>query len=186
MAKFVAPHLSFCRKQMAFDHHLALILCLMIVTFCCKCIFQCLLSPLMIMVGWWYVTAVATCVRSQKMVVSSTPLELPSARKPIFANFIMYLILGRAWLIFAFIRHIILIYIHSYPLIHIFICNNLLWYVFPFLLFFDVWCYFPLLAFLPSTSNIVTLQCTREPFSGTWSIDGNRIIASYTMMAMAI
>ena len=59
-------------------------------------------------------------------------------------------------------------------------------YVFPFLLFFDVWCYFPLLAFLPSTSNIVTLQCTREPFSGTWSIDGNRIIASYTMMAIAI
>ena len=47
-------------------------------------------------------------------------------------------------------------------------------------------CYFPLLAFLPSTSNIVTLQCTREPFSGTWSIDGNRIIASYTMMAIAI
>ena len=47
-------------------------------------------------------------------------------------------------------------------------------------------CYFPLLAFLPSTSNIVTLQCTREPFSGTWSIDGNQIIASYTMMAMAI
>ena len=41
------------------------------------------------------------------------------------------------------------------------------------------------LAFLP-TSNIVTLQCTREPFSGTWSIDGNQIIASYTMMAMAI
>ena len=119
----------------------------MILTLCCKCIFQCLLSPLM--VGWWYITAVATCVRSQKMVVSSTPLELPSARKPIFANFIMYLILGRAWLIFAFIRHIILIYIHSYPLIHIFICNNLLWYVFPFLLFFDVRCYFPLLAFLP-------------------------------------
>ena len=47
-------------------------------------------------------------------------------------------------------------------------------------------CYFPLLAFLPSNSNIVTLQCTREPFSGTWSIDGNQIIASYTMMAMAI
>ena len=63
---------------------------------------------------------------------------------------------------------------------------NLVWYVFPFLLFFDVRCYFPLLAFLPSTSNIVTLQCTREPFSGTWSIDGNRIIASYTMMAIAI
>ena len=78
------------------------------------------------------------------------------------------------------------LYICSHPLIHLFVCNNLLWYVFPFLLFFDVRCYFPLLAFLPSTSNIVTLQCTREPFSGTWSIDGNQIIASYTMMAMAI
>ena len=97
---------------MAFDHHLALTLCLMIVTFCCKCIFQCLLSTLMIMVGWRYITAVATCVRSQKMVVSSAPLELPSSRKPLFANFIMYLILGRTWLIFPFIQRIIFTYVH--------------------------------------------------------------------------